>query len=54
MSNELAYALKWTPWADTGFSKEKYPTKNPYERKKHRPKLEVESEARKLLGLKIE
>lgn len=53
MNSELAYALKWIPWSEAGFPKDKCPWKNPYEmkREKHRPKPEIEKEARRLLGL---
>lgn len=51
MSKELTYALKWVPWSEEGFPKEKCPWRNPYEMKKHRPKPEIEKEARRLLGL---
>lgn len=50
----MAAALKWIPWADAGFPTDKRcPYGNPYEmrKEKHRPKPEIEREARQLLGL---
>lgn len=49
MSTELQHAIKWVQWVDAGEPMDKCPWKNPYQFKKHRPKPEIEIEARKHL-----